>query len=134
MHHRSFSEAIRAVMLSAAQRAPLQILDLGCGDTTAITGALTGVPVHTYTGYDLSEQVLEVARLNLEPAFPAYTLKAGDMLSLAETESQRFGLIHSAFAIHHLSDADKQLLLEKCYQLLRPGGATDRGGCVPGQR
>lgn len=122
MFHKEFAMVADRVFSDKAQAGPLDILDLGCGDGSHIQPVLKKVPVHAYTGYDLSEAALDIAHGNLAPVVPALHLLEGRMEELIEREQGRFDVMYSGYAVHHLTDTGKQELLKRIHALLRPGG------------
>ncbi len=121
MHHAEFSQHT-ASLLSELNQQPLFILDIGCGDAIPVLPHLLSHGNINYTGYDLSGPALALADTNLKDVSGTISLKEGNMLGLLAEEKERFDLIISSFAIHHLLDEEKMILLQNCYQHLRPGG------------
>ena len=103
-----------------------RMVDLGCGDLALLAPLLKRLPLGTYTGLDLTPQVLPLAKKALgDVPFPSQWIE-GDLLRWAnEAESngdEPIDILHSAFAIHHLGDGEKQTLLERLRSLITPGG------------
>jgi 2-polyprenyl-3-methyl-5-hydroxy-6-metoxy-1,4-benzoquinol methylase len=44
---------------------PLGMLDIGCGDAKQISQQLSALNILSYTGYDLSEEAVSLARQNM---------------------------------------------------------------------
>jgi ubiquinone/menaquinone biosynthesis C-methylase UbiE len=120
MHHAELGELTNKIF--SGFHKPLHVLDIGCGDAETLLPILKKVNIEHYTGYDLSEHVLELANSNLDKEKVTHTLKQGDMLELILNEGKQFDIIHSCFAIHHLQDAEKRKLLQACSEKLLPGG------------
>jgi len=121
MLHKEFSSATIQAITHAS--IPIKsVLDLGCGDAQLIAKDLTNIDVETYTGYDLSEAALAQAEhfLQLLPAHK--TLCLGRMEELLAASTQRWDLIYSSYAIHHLSDKGKQAIMQEIYHHLHPSG------------
>ena len=113
MEHRAIADATAAVFWSwidqrGEQAPPVVLVDLGCGDLAHLAPLFRSLPLRSYTGLDLAASVLPLAERQMGPvAFPCHWIR-GDLLLWAEAEvDEPVDLIHSAFAIHHLSDADK---------------------------
>lgn len=129
---------------------PPRMVDLGCGDLALLAPLLRRLPLASYTGLDLAPPVLALAQQALGPVpYPTRWLE-GDLLAWALTEAEpaanRPGLphtggdpepgevaeagagaasvdiLHSAYAIHHLSDGQKATFLAAARQRLSPGG------------
>lgn len=111
-------EAIKKI----SQKTALEVLDLGCGDAHQIAKVLQQFSIASYTGFDLSAPALKIAAENLTSLNARIELKQGPMEELISTESQIFDIIYSSFAMHHLDDFGKQVLFEKCFSALKPGG------------
>lgn len=122
MFHRQFADMARGVFEAQSKAGALDILDLGCGDGAHIQGVLETVPVHSYTGYDLSGSALGIAHASLEPVIPVLHLLEGPMEKLIEQEHAGFDVVYSGYAVHHLSDDGKAELLKRVHDRLRPGG------------
>jgi len=133
-----------------AQAPPPRMVDLGCGDLALLAPLLRRLPLASYTGLDLTPPVLPLARKALGPVpYPTQWLE-GDLLAWATgdppftAESQQqpdsvpgpkagvgapsggatesVDILHSAYAIHHLSDDQKATFLAAVRQRLSPGG------------
>ena len=120
MHHAAFAELTEKIFTGFHK--PLHVLDIGCGDAETLLPILKKSTIAEYTGYDLSEPVLELAEVNLDNANIKHTLRQGDMLELILNEEKQFDIIHTSFAIHHLQDDDKKELLQACSKKLVQGG------------
>ena len=102
------------------------MVDLGCGDLALLAPLLRRLPLGAYTGLDLTAQVLPLAQQALgDVPFPCQWIE-GDLMRWAnEAASHDDGpidILHSAFAIHHLSDSEKHTLLESLRSRIAPGG------------
>ncbi len=111
MSHRELSEDIVRLLSSRFGDKAVTLLDIGCGDCLTISDLCSAIRLSSYTGVDLSDAALDLARSRLAGhAFQA-TLINADMLS-AFKNLDAFDVIYSSFAIHHLP-ADKK------YELLK---------------
>lgn len=115
------------------------ILDLGCGPGSATAAVAPGCDPHAQiTIVDGSRGMIDAAQRILAP----HVREAihGDFVH-ADTAARVFGprahdLILCSFALHHLTDPDKRVSLERAASALMPGGmllladevATDRPG------
>ncbi len=111
---------LRERMLQLAAPVPTdRCLDLGAG-----TGFLTlplAEMVASVLATDLSAEMLGSLRANAMHTAAPVTTRAADMAQL-ELAPDSFELIVSSYAMHYLTDADKQLLLGKMFDWLVPGG------------
>ena len=100
------------------------LVDLGCGDLSQLAPLLRRLSLGSYTGVDLADVVLPIAASNLEPVpYPTHW-QCSDLLSwiLSAPASESIDLLHSAFAIHHLSDDQKKLFLTNARQIINDKG------------
>ena len=118
MEHRAVAEATAVALRRwCAQRsdpsAPVVMVDLGCGDLAHLAPLFRSLPLRAYTGLDLAASVLPLAERQMGPAGFACHWVCGDLLDWAETAVESpVDLIHSAFAVHHLSDPGKVRFLK----------------------
>ncbi len=63
LFHRGAYDTLREVLDRRISH-PFVFLDIACGDASMSVKALAGLPVEAYHGIDISEQALELARLN----------------------------------------------------------------------
>ncbi len=110
------------------------LVDLGCGDLALLAPLLQRLPLASYTGLDLTAAVLPLAQRALGTVPYPSTWIEGDLLAWAtqNTHAHERGepgaqhlpidLLHSAFAIHHLSDAEKAGFLQAARRRIAPGG------------
>jgi hypothetical protein len=122
MEHRAVAaataEALDAWLARRPAGAPApRLVDLGCGDLALLAPLLRRLPLGSYTGIDLTPAVLPLAAAALGPVpYPSHW-QPGDLLAWAMDPTACDGgaapvqLLHSAFAIHHLSDGQKATFL-----------------------
>jgi ubiquinone/menaquinone biosynthesis C-methylase UbiE len=121
MFHREILTAVSKLLESRQE--PLNILDLGCGDSTHIGKILNPGQVAEYCGCDLSPYALDVARKNLEPFGARVNLLCRDMIAvLREAPENHFDVVYSGYALHHLSIEEKQTFFTECRRTLRENG------------
>lgn len=101
--------------------APFTMLDLGCGSARHLAPVLRDLRVSAYTGWDLSEPALAQARRNLAPLGCPLDLRQGDLREALQ-QGQRFDLVFSSFALHHLDTAGKARFFADSRACLAPGG------------
>lgn len=101
MFHRESYAAIEAELRARFDR-PFSVLDLGCGDASALAPRLLELPVRRYRGVDLSAAALELAAEQFAGAPFPVTLQLGDLLEALREPDETHDLIFSGLALHHL--------------------------------
>jgi hypothetical protein len=127
MEHQAVANATAAALKGwlahrPANAAAPQLVDLGCGDLALLAPLLRRLPLGSYTGLDLTPAVLPLAKAALGAvSYPTYW-QEGDLLawataaaisdpSTADHAAKPVQILHSAFAVHHLSDGQKATFL-----------------------
>ncbi|MBE8998586.1 class I SAM-dependent methyltransferase [Nostoc sp. LEGE 12447] len=110
-----------AVEIIPSERiAPIKVLDLGAG-TGLYSGMVQSVfPNAEFTLLDLAPEMLEKAKLRFSKMGKFPKILIGDYIDTDLGDS--YDLIISALSIHHLSDFEKELLYQRIYDVLNPGG------------
>jgi SAM-dependent methyltransferase len=122
MAHQSIHRALKRFVVSRIDR-PFTLLDLGCGDASAIPGTFAGTGLQSYTGIDLSPVALEQAAENLRAVpFEVHLVEEDFTRYLVHNDSGRFHVILVGFALHHLYPAEKCEFFKRCYATLAPSG------------
>jgi ubiquinone/menaquinone biosynthesis C-methylase UbiE len=114
------------------------MIDLGCGDLALIAPLLRELPLGDYTGVDLAAVVLPLAQQALGDVPYPTRWQEGDLLqwALDDAKPNRDGatatphtqthtqpdILHSSFAIHHLSNDQKLKFLEGARRRINGGG------------
>lgn len=128
MEHRALTAAVAQVVDQwLAQRpagAPAPgLVDLGCGDLALMAGHYRHWPLGSLLALDLTAGVLPLAEQQLGTVGYPCRFQQGDLLAWAnQIDGEPVDLIHTAFAVHHLADDQKQSFLQGCRSRLRPGG------------
>lgn len=123
MFHREIETAVGRVFREKAARS-FCVLDLGCGNARGLSATLRAARPVVYVGVDVSRPALDEAAEALAE-LPEVRLREEDMLACVESlaaEGARFDVVHSAFAMHHLSTADKARLIRAVSSLLPSDG------------
>jgi len=133
MEHRAAAAAVATALhhwlaQRPAEATPPALIDLGCGDLALLAPLLRELSLERYTGLDLAAVVLPLAQQALGPVEYTTHWREGDLLSWAEAQDgadpalDQPDILHSAFAIHHLSDPQKSTFLEGARRRIQPGG------------
>lgn len=106
------------------RRGAARLLDLGCGDLALMGPVFAALPLAGYTGIDLTEQVLPMARTALAGAgFPA-RFQHADITEFIDRTDETFDLVHAALVLHHLPDDAKAAFLAGLRRVVAAGGAV----------
>ena len=95
----------------------LKVLEIGCGLGT--DGAQFAEAGADYTGIDLTEAAVELARRRFELFDLPGTFKTADAESLSFPD-ESFDLVYSHGVLHHTPDTGKAI--QEIHRVLRPGG------------
>jgi len=123
MFHRELYDSIRDTF---PRDTAFTLCDLGCGSSDYISKILSTKKCVHYTGVDMSQSALEYsakilnAYKNITPAYVQTDMIS--FLKCAVSKGQKFDMIFSGFAVHHLSSSDKETLLTLISQALNPQG------------
>jgi predicted TPR repeat methyltransferase len=128
MDHRAITAATAAALTSQLDQRPpgagaAQLVDLGCGDLGLLAPVLRSLPLGSYTGLDLTADVLPLAEAALgSVTYPCHWLQ-GDLLSwaLESPQTRSIDILHAAFSIHHLNGDQKQTFLQQTRPRMAPG-------------
>jgi ubiquinone/menaquinone biosynthesis C-methylase UbiE len=115
-----FAKVREALMRVAEPKAGDVAIDLGAG-TGFVTLALAPL-VAEVTAVDFARPMLEALedQARASGVGNVSTLQAD--LALLDRPEASVDLVVSSYALHHLQDSDKRLLVERSYRWLRPGG------------
>ncbi|HBH72229.1 MAG TPA: SAM-dependent methyltransferase [Synechococcales bacterium UBA10510] len=133
MEHRALSAVLgnaltnylqRRQSTPAPDRAAAAMVDLGCGDLALLAPLLRQLPLSSYLGLDLSPQVLPLARQALGPVAYSCQFQQQNLINWAQTHQGEppVQLLHSSYALHHLSDQAKGDFLRQARQKISGDG------------
>jgi len=119
MFHEEISSAAQKMLHNIASHKPLRVIDLGCGDASMALPLLSKSFTASYTGCDLSQPALVIAKEHLSARDIPHRLCCEDMRRFASTESDSDAdLVIASYAIHHLNTIDKEHLIREISRLL----------------
>lgn len=121
MAHRGIHAALRQFVMAKLDQ-PFTLLDLGCGDASAIADTFAGSGLQAYTGVDLSPVALEQAARNLAAAPFEVDLVEGDFTHYLSRSVEPFNVILAGFALHHLYPDEKREFFKRCAAVLTSPG------------
>lgn len=128
MEHRGVTATCASVLQAWVAQHPerhglARLLDLGCGDMAQMAPVFRALPLGTFVGVDLTEQVLPMARAALGEVPFAADFHHSDVQRFVEAECETFDLVHASFVLHHLSDEEKAHFLSTLRERIQPDGA-----------
>ncbi|HCE45751.1 MAG TPA: hypothetical protein DET40_19585 [Lentisphaeria bacterium] len=94
------------------------IMDLGCGDTGAMSKILRESTIEKYTGVDLSPVALRLAENNLKKLHCEKNFICGDFLNYVQSPGLEADIVWLGFSLHHLPMHQKEKMLVFCRSIL----------------
>jgi SAM-dependent methyltransferase len=122
MHHDEIYRDVERILADRYEKRSFSILDLGCGSARHLARALKGRSVSRYVGYDLSDVALAHAAHNLTGSGCAFELRQGDLLDGVTAGGEKFDVVFTSFALHHLAYAEKSTFFQSAYRRLNEDG------------
>lgn len=122
MHHDEIYRDIERILADRYEKQPFALLDLGCGSARHLARALKGRSVSRYVGYDLSDVALAHAARNLTGLGCAFELRQDDLLEGARAAGEKFDVVFTSFALHHLAAAEKSTFFQSAHRQLNEEG------------
>jgi cyclopropane fatty-acyl-phospholipid synthase-like methyltransferase len=122
MFHQELYQKVQHFLGDRYAANPVALLDLGCGSARHLANALEGCLMSRYVGYDLSEIALVHAKHNLSGIGCPIELHQGDLLEGLRNNREKFDLIFSSFALHHLDFTEKAAFFQLTYERLKEDG------------
>ncbi len=124
-----FSTAVEIIPF--AHDRPITVADLGAGSGLFAAHVQAVYPKASFTLVDASSEMLDLARKRFQHRTESFTFVEKRLEDFADTE--RFDVVISSLAIHHLENADKRSLFKRIFAALRPGGAFINVDQIMGQ-
>ena len=124
MHpNRSRMVEIALEVLPFGREEPLQALDIGVGTGYFTAKFLEAFPLASVHALDGAEAMIELARERLGRRQQNVMFSVGDFRDLGRIlAGQRFDVVFSSYALHHLARNEKRSVVRDAVSLLRPGG------------
>ena len=121
MFHQEIYAELSELLKQRHDAGQYHMLDLGCGNARYLVPALMeSLPGH-YQGVDLSQTALDEA-VDYLAKLPSVTLTHGDLLRAVESTSDKWDVIFTGFALHHLPAEDKAKFFQAAARCLSAGG------------
>ena len=122
MSHREIYAKVAELLRLRKDHTQYRLLDLGCGNARFLAPVLMLSPPAYYRGVDMSDTALEEARTYLAELPCPIELTHGDMLEAVESTDNKWDVIFTGFALHHLTTEEKARFFRAAGQCL-----SDRG-------
>lgn len=119
-HHEIYAE-ISHMLSQRRDHGEYRMLDLGCGNARFLAPVLLQFPPAHYQGVDLSEDALGEARDYLAD-LPDVELKHGDLLEAIHATTDKWDVIFTGYALHHLSADEKAAFFQAAARCLPADG------------
>jgi tRNA (cmo5U34)-methyltransferase len=100
--------------------APIRVLDLGSGPGTLSEKVLERFPKAELVAFDLTAEMLEVAKQRCSRFDDRFTAVAGDFA--ADDFGVDYDLVLAGFSLHHLDAAQRQAMFHRIFAGLLRGG------------
>lgn len=113
-----YKDILDVIFNEVMQEKEQRVLDIGIG--TGVLAVQLAAYGHQITGLDFSKAMLEAAQQKL-PQGTFYEWDLHDGLPSA-IEQQQFDAIISTYTLHHFTDDEKVVIIQKLLKLLAPGG------------
>lgn len=97
------------------------VLDFGCGSLTLTLLAKQKQPKATFTGVDVDEKILNIARKKLGGSNTTIRIDKYDGLILPYNDSS-FDRVITSLVFHHLTPEQKENSFREIKRILKPGG------------
>jgi tRNA (cmo5U34)-methyltransferase len=114
-----FSIAVEIIPCGYAK--VIEVADLGAGSGLFSQHVQANYPKANFTLVDASGEMLDMARKRFAKQSESFSFVEQRLEDFEDSE--RFDLVISSLAIHHLEDSDKQSLFRRIYAALRSQGA-----------
>ncbi|MDG6222339.1 MAG: class I SAM-dependent methyltransferase [Candidatus Bathyarchaeota archaeon] len=111
-----------SVLLEQIPSNVTHVLDLGTGDGRLLWMVLQLNPKAKGVALDFSDPMLKRARKRFENNSLAEVIKHDLNMPLPKNQWEKFDLVISGLAIHHLFDERKKQLYKEIFELLKPNG------------
>lgn len=122
MSHREIYAKVAELLKQRKDRKQYWLLDLGCGNARFLAPSLKQSPPALYQGVDLSEAALEEARNYLNELSCPVILTHSDLLEAAEATDNKWDVIFTGFALHHLTSEEKARFFQAAGRCLSDSG------------
>lgn len=121
LYHQEMGEALNQFIKKNMSH-PFTMMDLGCGDCSAIVPILTDKKISNYIGIDAAPDVLKIAAANMDVVQCKKEFICDDMMNAIAAIPASIDIIYTSYAVHHLSYQDKLNFIQHAQNKLKPGG------------
>ena len=116
MHHVEIFGELKLFLKKEFGNKPFKLLELGCGNAFFISQVLKDTNIELYTAYDLSGDLINEAKKNMNLVNCQKDFIVADLSKefLNKDIKEKYDVIWSSFMLHHLTLSDKERFFKKC--------------------
>lgn len=122
LYHREMMTALDDFLNNHFGAQSFSFVDVGCGDSSTILSVLKDKDLAEYVGIDAAEHVLTFAEKNLEIIHCKKEFIAKNMQEAIRELTSTYDVIFSSYAVHHLSQQEKEAFIAACHDKLNENG------------
>lgn len=123
LHHAEMFAKLKEVIQQHFHTTPVSLVDLGCGDSSAIAPTLAQVNIKQYIGVDMAKHLIETAApLSMAAIDCDKIFICDDMAAAVKHLNAPVDVIVCSYALHHLSHPAKIEFVRSCYAALKKEG------------
>ncbi|KTD78398.1 class I SAM-dependent methyltransferase [Legionella waltersii] len=120
--HQEMMSSLNEFLTTHYHNRSFTLVDVGCGDSSAISPVLKNSSIKKYIGIDAAPDVLELSKLNAISIPCEKEYICNDMMDAIKTINTPVDLIYTSYAIHHLSEKEKSEFIDVCKSKLNTNG------------
>ncbi len=121
LYHREMGDALNRFIKEKFPN-PLTIVDVGCGDCSAIVPILADKQIKNYIGIDAAPDILKMAEENMKVIQCKKEFICDDMSRAIINIPASIDIIYTSYAVHHLSSQEKFNFIQNAKNKLNKGG------------
>lgn len=121
LYHQEMGEALNK-FIKKEMTESFTMVDVGCGDCSAIIPILADKNIRSYIGIDSAPDVLKMAAANMNVVHCKKEFICGNMITAIESIPSSIDIIYTSYAVHHLSLNEKFNFIQNAQHKLKESG------------